>query len=458
MSRVFSRPRRVVPLVGVLLALLASVGGGSRTAEAAPSVVYFPVTGHNVGDQFLTAWRERGGLPIVGYPLTDPIEVNGMTVQYFERARFELHPEAAGSVWEIQGELLGSWIAAGKTEPAFAPLPGDDIPAGDASHRFFPETRHYLSNGFKAYWEDHGELPGFGYPISEEFSENGFTVQYFERARFEWHPENAGTPYEILLGRLGADRAAADGIDISPVDRLDGAPDYDPGLFSQSFRLPVLMYHRFGDPAERYQLPYWAFAQQLDWLQANGYTTITMAQAYDALAGDGTLPDKPVVLTFDDAFESQWDVVQLLDERGMHGVFFITTGQTRLEDWQIQQMAAEGHEIEAHTIHHPDLTSLSDDQLMAELLEPKDFLEGLTGRPVDFFAYPYGLYDDRVIAAVQRAGYRGALAAWGGAAWTPGKWWVEPRIEIDGGVSLDTFAAYVDGSLATYRVEWNSAD
>jgi peptidoglycan/xylan/chitin deacetylase (PgdA/CDA1 family) len=204
------------------------------------------------------------------------------------------------------------------------------------------------------------------------------------------------------------------------------------------------MYHRFGDPASRYQATYGQFTQELDWLQAHGYTTVTLAQAYDALAGAGQLPDKPVLLTFDDNYASQWQAAQALDARGMHGVFFVITGQPGLTDDQIRYLAAEGHEIEAHTIHHPDLTTLSDDQLRAELTEPRAKLQALTGQPVDFLAYPYGAYDNRVIAAAHAAGYRGALAAWGGESWTPDTWWNEPRVEIDGGLTLEQFAAYLE--------------
>ncbi len=86
--------------------------------------------------------------------------------------------------------------------PAFAPIAG---PSGDAL--YFPETQHSLRGVFRAYWQRHGGLPIFGFPISEEFiekSEDGrdYTVQYFERHRFEYHPENVA-PYDVLLSRLG---------------------------------------------------------------------------------------------------------------------------------------------------------------------------------------------------------------------------------------------------------------
>ena len=129
---------------------------------------------------------------------------------------------------------------------------------------------------------------------------------------------------------------------------------------------------------------------------------------------------------------------------GMRGVFFVITGQSGLTDDQIRYLANEGHEIEAHSIHHPDLTTLSDDQLRAELTEPRAALQALTGQPVDFLAYPYGAYNTRVIAATQAAGYRAALAAWGGESWTPAKWWNEPRVEIDGGLTLEQFAGYLE--------------
>ena len=82
--------------------------------------------------------------------------------------------------------------------------------ASQDNPRFFPETQHTVGGQFRAYWESHGGLAQQGYPISDEFTEasdldpgKSYTVQYFERAVFELHPENAGTPYEVLLTQLG---------------------------------------------------------------------------------------------------------------------------------------------------------------------------------------------------------------------------------------------------------------
>lgn len=219
-------PKRLSPTVAALLAVVmlgagSFIGSGSAMAAGISTpVIYFSQTGHSLGGDFLTTWQANGGLMTYGYPITEPIEQDGMTVQYFERARLEEHPDAAGTRWAVQATLLGTWAAQSMlNQPAFKPLPADTIVVPDPSRIFFPETGHWLSNGFKDYWEQHGGLYVYGYPISEEFQQNGFTVQYFQRARFEYHPENQGTPYAVLLGRLGVEYAAARGVDTSPVPK-----------------------------------------------------------------------------------------------------------------------------------------------------------------------------------------------------------------------------------------------
>ncbi|HKP51629.1 MAG TPA: S8 family serine peptidase [Chloroflexia bacterium] len=168
------------------------------------TLVYFPPVGHTLRGPFLKFWQQNGGLPVFGYPLTEefqeisPTDGKTYTVQYFERNRFELHPEFAGTRNEVLMGLLGVEMTRGRTFPPGAAF------TGDATHAYFPETRHSLSGPFLKYWQQHGGLPIFGYPISEELMENGYLVQYFERNRFEYHPENAA-PYDVLLGLLGTE-------------------------------------------------------------------------------------------------------------------------------------------------------------------------------------------------------------------------------------------------------------
>jgi hypothetical protein len=81
---------------------------------------------------------------------------------------------------------------------------------------YYSETGHYLAAGFRQFWQRSGGLPVFGFPITEEFTENDLTVQYLERQRFEYHPEFAGTPYETELGLLGSEIATTYGLLDSP--------------------------------------------------------------------------------------------------------------------------------------------------------------------------------------------------------------------------------------------------
>jgi hypothetical protein len=172
---------------------------------------YFAETKHFVKGLFLKYWAANGGLIQQGFPLTEEFEeksrVDGKTytVQYFERAVFERHPEYAGTPNEVLLALLGSYRYGDQYKGGGAP--GQHVDRTNSVD--FPQTGHTLGGAFRAYWDSHGGLRQQGYPISDEFTEispldgKQYTVQYFERAVFELHPERAGTPYEVLLSQLG---------------------------------------------------------------------------------------------------------------------------------------------------------------------------------------------------------------------------------------------------------------
>lgn len=177
-----------------------------------PGARFFEITGHNVPAQFIDYWEANGGVERFGYPLTEAfVEVSetdggSYLTQYFERARFEYHPEYIGTDDEVLLGLLGSETTVKRrNEAAFQRIKPF---TSDADHTYFDKTGHSLSNAFKAFWERNGGLPVFGYPISEEFRELSETdgrehiVQYFERNRFEYHPDYAGTKDEVMLGHL----------------------------------------------------------------------------------------------------------------------------------------------------------------------------------------------------------------------------------------------------------------
>ncbi len=182
----------------------------------APGGNYYTETGHNLSPLFRAYWEAKGGLAQFGFPRTEaireynPTDGKIYTVQYFERNRFEYHPENAGTQYEILLGLLGNQLTEARRTKGETPFnrvaaPPPTIP----NVLYFPETGHTLAHTFKDYWEAKGGLALYGFPTSEEFDEvnpddgKTYTVQYFERNRFEYHPENKGTRYEVLLGLLG---------------------------------------------------------------------------------------------------------------------------------------------------------------------------------------------------------------------------------------------------------------
>jgi hypothetical protein len=178
----------------------------AQPATPKAGCTYFSATQHNLCAGFQQYWNDFGGLAIFGMPITEEFQENGVTVQYFERARFEWHPGSDPTHFDVLLGLLGNEVTAGRQ--AEAPFMKAVPKAGDCT--FYSQTGHNLCEGFRAYWEKYGGLDVYGYPISEEFQEvnpdtgQTYTVQYFQRARFEWHPGEWPERFDVELGRLGA--------------------------------------------------------------------------------------------------------------------------------------------------------------------------------------------------------------------------------------------------------------
>jgi hypothetical protein len=182
-------------LVTIALMVLALTGTLSVQAQSSASQ-YFPQTDHTVQGEFLRFFNARGKLEIFGYPLTEAFVANGRQVQYFQRARMELYPENSDGR-RIQLGKLG--VELGYVMP---PIAAASVPPNDATHRYYPQTGHTVSLAFLKYFDAHGGMEIFGYPITEFVSEGGRTVQYFERARMAWHAE-LPSEQRVQLGNLG---------------------------------------------------------------------------------------------------------------------------------------------------------------------------------------------------------------------------------------------------------------
>ncbi|HST03617.1 MAG TPA: hypothetical protein VLQ48_02660, partial [Chloroflexia bacterium] len=190
----------------------------------APYTTYFTETGHYLGGEFLDYYNASPqAATLYGLPISEefPQQFNDGTilyVQYFERARMEWHPELPDGQ-RVQLGALSPAILGNTTFDQHVPVDNTE------STIYFPETGHTLSNAFLTYWRDNGGLGQFGYPISEETSDNGVTVQWFERARFEFYGDMP-EPY---------------GVQLSPVGYL--------ALKAGNFNLPMGTFVRFNPPS-----------------------------------------------------------------------------------------------------------------------------------------------------------------------------------------------------------------
>jgi uncharacterized protein YkwD len=199
--------------------LLAATLALTVAIPAVNSVSATP-TGYDIAPQFQSFYDRYGGVRTFGYAITPPKTENGRLVQYTERQRLEYHPEHRGTEYEVLLGLLGRETARAEGR-SFAP--GNAI----SGARYFPQTQQYMEPRFQSYWDSRGGVRIFGYPVTAPIWENGILIQYTERARFEYHPRNAGSSYEVLLGRLGRDLLGTSGGDAVPLSATTNDPADD---------------------------------------------------------------------------------------------------------------------------------------------------------------------------------------------------------------------------------------
>ena len=231
---------------------------------------------------------------------------------------------------------------------------------------------------------------------------------------------------------------------------IAGLPDPEPATDitgPRTLAVPILMYHVIGiAPAGAANPDLYVkqgeFIAQLRYLATNGYHAVTLQQVYDFWHNGGKLPDKPVVLSFDDGDTPDFTVVApLLNELQWPGTLNLIVGRHKLRFNQptVRALIKAGWEIDSHTVTHTDLPGLSATQLAFEVGASRKKLRALYHIPVNFFCYPSGRFDLAAIAAVQKAGYLGATTTLGGLA-RPSQGFLMRRVRVSGGESIASFA------------------
>jgi peptidoglycan/xylan/chitin deacetylase (PgdA/CDA1 family) len=217
-------------------------------------------------------------------------------------------------------------------------------------------------------------------------------------------------------------------------------------------RVPILEYHYIRDnPNPRDRLGFrlsvtpTEFQRQMEWLAANGYHPVSMADLRAYFAAGEPLPAKSVVLTFDDGYLDFFTTAfPILQRLGFTAVAYVVPGflgrPGYMDHAQIQHLDASGIvEIASHTVNHADLTKLDAGSLNTQLQASRANLEQLLGHPVQDFCYPSGRFNDRVVSAVAAAGYQTATTELPGTEheWSGRLTW--SRVRVDGGEGVAEF-------------------
>jgi peptidoglycan/xylan/chitin deacetylase (PgdA/CDA1 family) len=220
-------------------------------------------------------------------------------------------------------------------------------------------------------------------------------------------------------------------------------------LHPTSDPIPILMYHVIADPPADARYPELyvsgaAFAREIDWLESHGFHAVTLRDAYLHWSFGVTIPTRPIVITFDDGYHSQFTTAApVLRRRGWVGVLDLEVRNTShswgLSENQVRLLIMDGWELAAHTLTHPDLTQLSADDLQHEVAGSRAALRETFEVPVDFFCYPAGRLDDTVVAAVRSAGYLGATTTAPGLA-TPSDMFRLNRVRVNRSDGVDGLA------------------
>ncbi|HSF46014.1 MAG TPA: polysaccharide deacetylase family protein [Chitinophagaceae bacterium] len=186
-------------------------------------------------------------------------------------------------------------------------------------------------------------------------------------------------------------------------------------------QVPILCYHQIrefrpkdSERAKDYIVPPQKFEQQMKLLADSGFTTILPAQLMEYLKYGIPIPERSVMIHFDDADLSQFEVAKpVLDKYGFKACYFIMTvvlnkpGYMKKE--HVKQLSDEGHVIGSHTWDHMNVKKMAEKDWAIQVEKPSRQLSEITGKPVEYFAYPFGLWNQEVASELDEHGFKAAF-------------------------------------------------
>lgn len=222
---------------------------------------------------------------------------------------------------------------------------------------------------------------------------------------------------------------------------------------SQDMNIPILCYHDVtpNNPNNNGLLisPE-KFKEQLQYLKDNNYTPITLDELYDYLRNNKEIPEKPVVITFDDGYKGNYEYAYpILKEFKFPATVFVISNYVGGSDFmtteQIKEMSNNGIQIESHTSKHDDLSKLNETEQIETLKNAKTSLEKIIEKPVNFVAYPFGRHNPNTRIAAEKSGYKLGFNLNGNFADRKDNNFNMDRIYVNGNDSLKEFENKLTG-------------
>lgn len=233
-----------------------------------------------------------------------------------------------------------------------------------------------------------------------------------------------------------------------PTEADTTAPEEDQSFASVT--VPILLYHHISDTIDtQYNVQPETFAAQMKWLHDNGYQTVTIADVASAIRKNKSLPNRPVVITFDDGYLDVYqNAYPVMQEYDYVATFYIiaNTVDTRknLSTKKLLNLIQSGWEIGSHSMTHADLNE--NDQWETEIVGSKNLLEEKLGVKIETFAYPYGLAKPSVIAYTIDSGYIAAVGLGSSVIQDGNSLYYLSRKEVKSWYDLDFFEDFMPWS------------
>ena len=223
-------------------------------------------------------------------------------------------------------------------------------------------------------------------------------------------------------------------------------------------KIPILMYHEVSEAPERnkrtrstnpaYSVSLEQFREQMEYLDENGYQTLSLNQVIDAKV---SLNHKTVALTFDDGFANNYtNAFPILKKFELTATIFVVTnfvGNHNYMDWnQLREMNKEGISIQSHTASHMPLSVLKTNEIMYELDSSKKEIEDHLGSAVNFLSVPHGMINHKVIDTARAVGYKAICTSEPGFTHLPGKPSILKRVNISDRYEIVAFKKIIQAN------------